>query len=173
MFSQVQLLQTLDYHGKVFSELSSTNRIVLLASKASILEVCGWVEQAMDFVVQECANRSGLSEKRLKSVDEKYVKTTYGLHYDKHFEKMLIAVVGFKILEKIEATVPAEVIGLKNLLGDLTVLRNYYAHTHFDEAKPYPDGRLSIPNPSVMRAHAIQANLGLTAIENQLIAKGY
>lgn len=173
MLSVAQLLQTLHYHQQIYNLPGSSNQIVLIASKASILEVCGWVEQAMDLLVNDCATRCGLSPLRLKSVNDQYVTPTYGFHYKKHFERMLISVVGFKVLERVEIAAPAEITALKGLLGDLNMLRNHYAHTHFDALSPYPEGRTSIPTPSVMIAHANTAKIGLNAIEVQLKATGH
>jgi len=127
----------------------------------------------MDLLVKECANRCGLSPQRLKDLEEIYVNPTYGFQYKKNFERMLIAVVGFPVLETVENSIPTQVTTLKVLLGDLTKLRNHYAHTHFDETSPYPQGRLSIPTPSVMIANANIAAIGLDAIELQLKAAGY
>jgi len=127
----------------------------------------------MDLLVNECANRCRLSPPRLKSVVDDYVGQTYGFQYKRHFERMLTAVVGFKVLEQIEAAVPAEIAALKGLLGSLNVLRGHYAHTHFDENAPYPPGLTSIPTPSLMIAHANTANIGLTAIELKLKAAGF
>lgn len=172
MLPATQLLQTLQHHQGIYDDPTSSNRVVLLASKASILEVCGWVEQAMDSVVKDCANRIGLSAPHLKSVEDDYVAQTHGFQYKTHFEKMLVAVVGFKVLETVEAAAPTHVSALKGLLGNLNVLRRHYAHTHFDELSPYPPGLASIPTPSVMISHANTVEIGLSAIEVQLVAAG-
>ena len=167
-----QLLFTLEHHNIQYRLPAPTNRIALLASKASILEVCGWVEQAIDVLVKDCAIRCSLTPLRLSSVDS-YVKRTSGFHYTNHFERMLIAVIGFKCLEQVENSMLLEIVKLKALFNDLSLLRNHYAHTHFDEHTPYPDGRTTVPNPSTMIASALIANSGLSAFELELIRLDY
>lgn len=172
MLSITQLLLTLDYHDRIYNSPDSGNRLALLAAKASILEVCGWVEQAMDLLVNDCATRCGLTEQRILRVEKTYVARTNGFHYTKHFERMLISVIGFKLLEDVENLIPVQITQLQALCGDLTQLRNHYAHTHFDEATPYPSGRISIPDPTTMIANANTAKVGLGALERELINLG-
>ena len=131
MLAITQLLLTLEHHDNQYKHPAATNRIALLASKASILEVCGWLEQVMDLLVKDCAIRCSLTAERIQSVDS-HVQKTHGFHYTKHFERMLIAVIGFKCLEQVETSVPLEIAKLKALFDDLSKLRNHYAHTHFD-----------------------------------------
>lgn len=151
-------------------EQNADTRQKLIFSKIAILDVCGWVEEAMDQLVLDAAIRACLSNKRLTTIKERYIKNTYGFQYSKHFEKMMIAVVGYRILEKIEASKAAEINTLDGTLSQLTPLRNHYAHTHFNLNAPYPPGFSSIPTPSVMKTHAISAIQGLSAIEAELIA---
>jgi hypothetical protein len=172
MLSAAQLLVTLQHYDSVYTSPASSNRILLLASKASILEVCGWVEQAMDLLVNECALRCNLSQPRLNKV-ESFIRYTYGFQYEQHFEKMLISVIGFRELEKAESTIQGQVVALKGTLSHLTTLRNHFAHTHMDELNPAPPNLNPIPAPSTMIGHANSALFGLSAIEARLLTLGH
>ncbi len=169
MLSDLELQNNLAYHQQVYANCNYDPRITQLSSKSSILEVCGWVEQAMDLLVRDTANRCKLSPKYISLVDKKYIEKTYGFEYRKHFEKMLIAVVGYRILEQAETRAGNDLIKMESILSDLSKLRNHYAHTHFDINSPNPQGYISIPTPTVMINHAKIAANGLTALEVSLI----
>lgn len=171
MLSTQELLANLTYHESVYNNSGADLRMALLSSKSSILEVCGWVEQAMDQIVIDCSTRCKLSPTRHESVKKKYIEKTYGFHYENHFEKMLIAVVGYKRLEAIENVVPVN--NLQSILKNLTKLRNHYAHTHFDLGNPFPATLTSIPTPSIMKNDAQSAATSLMQIENALINSGH
>ena len=172
MLSAVELIENLDYYDAVYSNASGNIRPMLLASKASILEVCGWVEQAMDGLVADTGVRCALSQIRNDQVKRKYIEKTYGFVYEQHFERMLISVVGYRILEKVEATAGQALSTMTGTLSSLSPLRNHYAHTHFDSNSPYPKNMTGIPAPTLMRQYANDASAGLSAIENALIALG-
>ena len=169
MLSDFELQSNLAYHQQVYVNCNYDPRITQLSSKSSILEVCGWVEQAMDLLVRETANRCNLSQKYILLVDKKYIEKTFGFEYRKHFEKMLIAVVGYRILENAETHAGNDLIKMESVLSDLSKLRNHYAHTHFDVNNPTPQGYSSIPTPTIMINHAGIAAKGLLALENSLI----
>lgn len=170
MLSDTELMASLAYHEMVFLTSSNNLRISLLSSKASILEVCGWVEQAMDTFVLDSANRCALSATRIKHIEEKYVAPTYGFSYKTHFEKMVTSVVGYKVLEQAERNAGNVIPAMESTLNFLAKLRNHYAHTHFDIADPYPKGISSIPSPTVMRTHANTTSAALIALETWMIA---
>jgi hypothetical protein len=172
MLSDAALKVNLQYYEGIYNAAPHDLRVMLLASKASILEVCGWVEQAMDHLVFEAANRCSLSRKRIDWLKESYINKTYGFTYQNHFEKMIVAVVGYRILEQAEVNAGGVVPTMNGSLSQLTPLRNHYAHTHFDLANPFPKNMSAIPAPTTMSSHAQKAVDGLTELENQLIALG-
>ena len=172
MLSDSELTANLAYYEMMYNASSHDLRTMLLCSKASILEVCGWVEQAMDLLVIEAANRCSLSPGRIKWIDEKYIQSTHGFSYQKHFEKMIVSVVGYRVLEDAETKAGGVFPVMNGSLTYLTTLRNYYAHTHFNLANPFPKNMTSIPAPTAMKQHAQNAICGLTALEQQLIISG-
>ena len=173
MISDAELQASLNYHESIFNAHPGNIRIMLISSKAAILVVCGWVEQAMDSVVLGAAQRCALSQSRITQVSKSYVKKTYGFQYENHFEKMIISVTGYKTLENVENSLGAPVAQMKSDLEYLGRLRNHYAHTHFESSNPYPQGFNSIPTPTVMRSHASTVFLGLSGIERELMQLGF
>jgi hypothetical protein len=85
---------------------------------------------------------------------------------------MMVAVVGYRILEHAEQQAGAAIPAMEGALTFLTKLRNYYAHTHFHMEKPFPRNMTSIPGPTATRGYAQTAIAGLTALEQGLINLG-
>ena len=172
MLSDGELKFNLQYFENIYNSSPRDLRIMLLASKASILEVCGWVEQAMDCLVMDTARRCALSQNRLDWITTSYINNTYGFGYKKHFEKMSTAVVGYRILEQAEANAGGVISMMNGTLTTLSPLRNHYAHTHFEVTNPFPKNMVAIPAPTLMRDHAQKAFDGLVSLETELIALG-
>ena len=169
MLSSVELHQNINVYQKHYNSAQNL-RELLLSSKAALLDVCGWLEEAMDQVVIDCARRCNLSIVRLKSVESYYVKRTNGFDYERHFEKMLTAVVGFKVLEQAETQIGVTTLTpFTSALSSLVPLRNHYAHTHLDTAQPYPQNVTSIPAPSSLVPFVVQAEVALQSMENALL----
>ncbi|WOP14325.1 hypothetical protein [Ottowia sp. SB7-C50] len=164
MLSKSELDTTLDYYEQVFRS-AKNNKETLLASKCSILEVCGWTEEAMDHLVRECSVRCGLSVARSSWLESKYIKTTHGFHYQTHFEKLVVAVVGYRILEAVETSIGTTFSSLTSALNELNPLRNHYAHTHFNSTSPYPKAVTAIPSPNRLKSLSNDIFSGLEAIE--------
>lgn len=173
MLSTAELLQNINVYQAYYNAALSI-RELLLPSKAALLDVCGWIEEAMDKVVIDCAGRCNLSTDRLQSVQRDYVRRTHGFDYERHFEKMLTAVVGFKILEQAEAQIgPTTMTPFTAAISSLLPLRNHYAHTHLDTAQPYPQNITSIPAPSALVPFVNQVDSALIALENALLGLNY
>lgn len=169
MLSTAELLQNINVYQVHFNTAQNL-RELLLPSKAALLDVCGWLEEAMDKLVIDCAGRCNLSGARLQSIQQEYIKRTHGFEYERHFEKMLTAVVGFKVLEQAEAQIgPTTLTPFTSALSSLVPLRNHYAHTHLDTANPYPRNITSIPAPSALVPFVNQADAALQALENALL----
>jgi hypothetical protein len=172
MLNDSELMATLNFHEQTYSSSNGDLRVMLLCSKASILEVCGWIEQAMDLVVAESAKRCTLTPTRIAHVETNYIGKTSGFSYQLHFERMMVAVVGYRILEQAETQAGAAISAMQGALTYLTKLRNYYAHTHFHMDNPYPKNMTGIPAPTATRGYAQTAVAGLTALEQGLTNLG-
>ena len=173
MLSTAELIQNITVYQGHYGAAQSL-RELLLPSKAALLDVCGWLEEAMDRVVIDCANRCSLSAIRLQSIQRDYVRRTHGFEYERHFEKMLIAVIGFRVLEQAETQIGATTLTpFTSAISSLVPLRNHYAHTHLDTAQPYPQNVTSIPAPSALVPFVTQAEAALLALENALLGLNY
>lgn len=128
----------------------------LFYSKLAMLELCGWVEESMDDVVQKCANRVLKVRSNRNYIADKIIRPTYGFEYDKHFKKMLVNVVGLMSVEKVEAKVtPLLYARLTSALGSLKVARNKEAHTHLKGVTRTVDA----PSITMMRFHHVYDGL--------------
>jgi len=100
-------------------------------AKLAIIELCGWIEEAMDEVVNRCSSRHLTVPDNRNYCEREIVRKTSGFGYDKHFRSMLIRLIGLVGMEKVENQVdPAKLILLKTTLNRLLVVRNSVAHTH-------------------------------------------
>ncbi len=168
MLSTAELINNINVYQRQYSAAQDL-REMLLPSKAALLEVCGWLEQAMDSLVLDCAIRCQLSETRQRSIQNNYVNKTYGFDYQRHFEKMLAAVVGFKVLEQAERQIDANILTpFISAITSLVPLRNHYAHTHLDATQPYPRNIIAIPSPSSLIQYVTQAESALLSLERTL-----
>ncbi|MBV7498807.1 hypothetical protein [Achromobacter sp. ACM05] len=169
MLSTAELLQNISVYQAHYDEAQNL-RELLLPSKAALLDVCGWLEEAMDSIVIDSAHRCNLSSDRLHAIQQQYVKRTYGFEYSRHFEKMLTAVIGFKVLEQAEAHIGATTLmPFMAAVSSLVPLRNHYAHTHLDASQPYPQSTSSIPAPNALVPFVTQAENALLALESALV----
>jgi hypothetical protein len=108
-----------------------TPKSKLYYSKLAMLELCGWIEESMDDIVQKCANRLLQVQAKKNYIADQIIGQTYGFEYKKHFMKMLSFVVGLINIEKLEAKLdPLKNARLVSALGTLKVARNREAHTH-------------------------------------------
>jgi 2-iminobutanoate/2-iminopropanoate deaminase len=125
---------------------SKSNKKKFYFAKLAVLELCGWLEDAMDKVVLESAIRCISEAANRKSVEEK-IDRTFGFAYEKHFRPLLTYIVGMSRLEKVESEFD-KVGALSKFRSTLTKLkdpRNIAAHTHSAGVLP------NIDAPSVVR----------------------
>jgi len=142
---------------------AGTQKKELYYSKLAMLEMCGWIEESMDDIVQMCANRV-LKQRQNKSyITKKVIKPTYGFEYDRHFKKMLIHVVGLMSIERVENKVDQlKYARLTSALGSLKEVRNKEAHTHLKGVTRRVDA------PSVTLQYFTYVYEGLKEIEDVL-----
>ncbi len=108
-------------------------------SKLAILEACGWIEESMDNIAQECANKHLKEPKNIKFV-KSLVKRTYGFHYEDDFRDMLIQIIGIINVEKLErAFDQRKFTQMTSSLGVLKQRRDDQAHTYIKGTTPRID----------------------------------
>lgn len=130
MIARTNILNSLKTLNRLYSK-ATTGKVSIFYSKLAVLELCGWIEEAMDDVVLRCARRHLKDGANLKFVQEEIVKKTYGFDYQKHFRRMLIQLLGVINVERLEKSVDQNKrFNLEATLNALKTVRNADAHTH-------------------------------------------
>lgn len=124
-------------------------------SKLAILELCGWIELSMDDIVERGCMRSLKEGSNRKAVKDK-IKRNYGFEYERHFQSLITALIGFYGYEKIEKSVPVAVsTPFKSELSNLKARRNSLAHTYFKGVTQNYDA----PSITISRYHSVASGL--------------
>jgi len=135
----------------------------LFYSKLATLELCGWIEESMDDIVQNCAKRHLTKEQNLTFVNKTIIKHTYGFDYENNFRDMLIQVIGIINTERLERKLnPANFDILKSTLGSLKERRDSQAHTYVKGTTPHIDA------PSITQGHFQKIYVGLKEVESRI-----
>lgn len=126
-----QIEDTLRELDRWYNELPGGTDRPRMLSKLATLELCGWIEDRLDAVVQTVGNKVGLDA---AWVEQNVVKDNHGFTYNGHLRKMLVKLVGEFAVDHLEATMEKASPGvLEQLKGALTTLwnsRGVLAHTH-------------------------------------------
>ena len=139
---------------------NASNAEAMLFSKTAVLELCGWIEEAMDDIVLALARRCLQS----LSAVERRVKGTHGFEYERYFTPMLIEVIGRINLERLETRLnPLQLDTLKSGSKTLAKVRNREAHTHLGNVTRTLDA------PSVVIRQFESMYDGLQGLEQELI----
>ncbi len=100
-------------------------------SKLALIELCGWIEEAMDEIVSKCSSRCLQDSRNIKYCNSIVVRRNAGFDYENNFRKMLIQLLGLVGVEKIEAGVDqAKLVRLNAALSILKGSRDGAAHTY-------------------------------------------
>lgn len=143
---------------------SNSQRDNLFYSKLAILELCGWLEESMDVVVNDCAKRLVKNPQNLAYIEAE-IKRNSGFNYEKNFKSLLIKLIGIVVFEKIESSLDSQKLQLFiSTLGTLVIKRNSEAYTHIKGVTRVIDA------PSVTIAHFNNLYNGLLEFENALKA---
>jgi hypothetical protein len=136
-------------------------------AKLAILECCGWIEEAMDDIIQKFSTRclrESMNQKHCSDV----VKKNYGFEYQQHFRKMLIAIIGLVGVEKLERRVDAgKFARLESALSTLKVIRDTHAHTYLKGTIP------TLSAPSFVLNQFEQVALGLREFEARMSERAW
>ena len=144
-------LETTDYKKKLYY------------SKLAMLELCGWIEESMDNIIQMCANRLLKLPATKTHVQKQVIDRNYGFEYKKHFIKMLSSVIGFMNIERLEKKLDtSKNARLLSALGTLKTIRHAQAHTHLKGVTRHVD------SPSITLNLFSQVFDGLKDIEVKL-----
>jgi hypothetical protein len=136
-------------------------------AKLAIIELCGWIEEAMDSLVFECGNRHLEETINRDYCNQFIIDKTYGFEYKKHFRFMLIRLVGLISVESIEKlTDQAKSAAMISTLEALKVVRNQVAHTHLKGTARTLDA------PSVTTQRFQHVHDGLLDLDQTMLANG-
>ncbi|MBL1146122.1 MAG: hypothetical protein HND56_07115 [Pseudomonadota bacterium] len=136
MIAKSYILKNLQWLDKQYNSAKS-QRASLLYSKLALLELCGWIEESMDDVVNRCVNKNVKKHQYRQYLKEQVVERNSGFDYERHFRSMLVQIVGFSVFEKLEKRVdPVKLHLFKSSLGSLKTIRNSAAHTHIKGITP-------------------------------------
>jgi hypothetical protein len=100
MINKSQIENTLDRIGKLYLTHLSDYQSTYFA-KLAIIESCGWIEESIDNIVLETAN------KKLKNPDnlialQKLTQDNHSFRYDPHFRRLLSQLLGFMAIERLD-----------------------------------------------------------------------
>jgi hypothetical protein len=141
---------------------AATSQDANFSAKLAVLECCGWIEEAMDDLVQRLSTRC-LREQGNQSLCTDMIKRTYGFEYHQHFRKMVGAVIGLSGLEKLESKLDSgKFARLESALSTLKIVRDTHAHTYLKGTIP------TLTAPSVIISQFTQVVVGLREFERRM-----
>lgn len=167
MIANTELLASLEVLDQLFTNAAST-RDALMHSKHALLELCGWIEEAEDYIVHCCASR--LADHADRTWIESKVKGNSGLHFENNFKQLLALVIGISkyrsVIDHLEAR-GKKFCGLISKINDFKKPRDAHAHTHFEEFRA-SNATLTMNAPSLLKKHAIDIYMGFSELESNL-----
>ena len=109
-----------------------------LYSKLAILELCGWIEESMDYIILRYASKHLRSSNNLDAI-KGIITDTHGFDYKEHFRKALRQCIGLINIEKLEKQLTTSRFfdPLKAELSNLRKVRDEVSHTYITVMKKY------------------------------------
>ena len=168
MLSNVELIQSLDDLEVAFQNATSPRASTMFA-KHALLELCGWIEEAEDYIVHNCATK--LADPALVCLVKERVKNNFAFHFTNKFIPLLALVVGLAKYETIRIKLIANGMyfsGLETAINNLKDPRDKHAHTHFELGKSQINALLTGQSPNSLRQKAIDIYKGFCELEASL-----
>lgn len=129
MVSKSNILKSLNKLDKIFRD-NPDLKVKSYISKLALLELCGWLEESMDDIINKVAKKKLKESVNQNYVENNIIKSTNGFSYNGHFRYMLIRLVGIIDLEKIERKITiTKIDSFRGRLGNLKDKRDSHAHT--------------------------------------------
>ncbi len=123
----------------------------------AILELCGWIEESMDEIINNCAKKNLRTQDQIEKVKKDIIKKNHGFKYESNFKKMLIQLIGFINVCRLEKKVDAiKFDRLKSNLKDLKSFRDQEAHTYITQSFTR---RIDAPSRTLSRLNDIYEGL--------------
>lgn len=163
-----ETLLYLDFQYQAIQKMGGGKKFVNIYCKIGLIELCGWIEQAMDEVIHASSARTGCTDLAWLS---KETENTYSFHYEEAFRPLLYGLIGQKQYEAMELALNGKAKtafpSMKALLSTLKKPRNIHAHSHLLPATE------PINTPSTLRGHQKTIAAGLSEIEMYLTGIGH
>lgn len=134
----------------------------LYFAKLAVIELSGWIENFTDEFVLEAVEEALGESKSSKDFREQAVNAVYGVHYRRHFRRILQAAFGEIIVQNIESAMGEEYSMLEHELNSLSTLRNSLAHSHITGTIQY----IETPTQTLKRFRSISKCL--KTLKNQV-----
>lgn len=130
MITKSYIEKTINELDKLYNSSPSQKKAIYY-SKLAVLELCGWLEETMDDIVEKHCNRKLKNSSTKKYFKKNHIKKVYGFHYEDNFRKMLISTIGIIEVEKIEIELEkfGKISTIKATTESLKTSRNIAAHT--------------------------------------------
>ena len=155
------IARTLQFVETRFASATSPLELQLL-SKLALLELCGWIEEAMDDLLLTAARTRLRIPGNLRTFEERTIDRNSSFEYEK-FRSMMVGLVGMVTVEMIESNAdPAKLQLLRTTLGILKTPRNMEAHMHTAGTMRRIDA------PTLTRSRLAPVYKGLQEIEKLL-----
>lgn len=108
---------------------SSDTQMMVLYSKLSVLELCGWIETSIDIILNDYVNLH-IVNKDNKDKIQNIINTTYGFTFDNHLFPLFSSVIGINNLENVlDLIAPTDLLNLMSITKTYSKMRNTAAHT--------------------------------------------
>jgi hypothetical protein len=161
MLSNSELILSLDALDILF-QASKSPRDSLMHSKHALLELCGWIEEAQDDLVHNCALK--LLDQDDLGLMKKKIKKNHTFLFD-NFRELIALIIGLSMYKKIHIKLMGSGSHYVQMIATINSLkdpRNSHAHTHFETQRP-SNGILNAP--SMLKKMASDVHLGLLELE--------
>jgi len=128
MIYKTAIQSTLNDLDRLFRKEKKATKQVFY-SKLALMELCGWIEITMDKILSSVLKKQLTDTRHIKIV-EGAIRFNSNFNYDKNFKPLLMQIIGFKSIEKIEKKVTQQkFVTMKAALEYLKTPRNSAAHT--------------------------------------------
>lgn len=139
MIDSKMLMENLDWFEEQYQSYSADknkqfSRSIVFFPRYAVLEVCGWLEMAVDDILLKIY-KTKTDEEMSNGKKDLYINNIYGLSNDS-FEKIFSNIVGFVSIKKIEkSSMKADYGFLKFFISEIFEKRNRFAHTYSSDEK--------------------------------------
>lgn len=165
LIDHTELLSAIDQLDREFGAglLAGDSREYLSRlSRYAVVELCGWIEDEADDFCRRIASAYSFSDSDLEVVEAE-IRNNWGFDYQRHFRKLVVAVVGnagFCLLEELARQRNQALLSqFQNELRQLGTPRNKAAHSFMSASS------FAFDRPGVTRGRADRVIAGFRLLE--------